>query len=158
MSILKNLFGKTQHQEQKNSSSQSSGYKIIYEQQFVQSHSFKGYKRFNVSYYGYEPAEKGLAKFRQSGSDLDGAEIILQFVKRGQFNFVDVQINNFLVGSVTMWSDDDVLTFFRKQFCTGKVTKAHIKIEYETILSEDKKGKLIQNEREKIYLFLKSEN
>lgn len=141
MSVFKKLLGKSSHQEEKKSSTNLNKDKVICEQKYSQSHTFKGYKRFNVSYYGYEPAEKGLARFKESGQKLEGADIILKFVKRGQFHFVDVQVNDCLIGSVTMWNDDDgVMEYFKNKFCTGKVTKAHIRFDSE-----------------KIYLFLKSE-
>ena len=158
MSMFKKLFGKPSQHDTKKSSVNLNDNKVIYEQKYSQSHSFRGYKRFIVSYYGYEPAEKGLARFKESGQNLEGADIVLKFVKRGQSNFVDVQVNNYLIGSITMWNDDDaVLDYFKNVFCSGKVTKAHIRIESETIMTTDKRGRKIQDESDRIYLFLKSE-
>lgn len=140
MSLIKKLLNTTSHK--KNDSVNQITEKVIYEQKYSQSHSFKGYKRFNVSYYGYEPAEQGLERFKASGQKLEGADIVLKFVKRGQFNFVDVLINDCLVGSITMWNDDDgVLDYFKKKFCSGKVTKAHIRFDGE-----------------RVYLFLRSDD
>lgn len=123
---------------------------VFYEQHFTQSHSFKGYKRFHVSYYGYKPAEDGLAQFRKAGLDLEGADILLRGVRRDEFQFVEVIINGYLVGSVTMWTEDEKTQFIKNNLFTGKVEKAHIRIDYENVGG----GNKIQK-REKIFLFLK---
>ena len=87
MGLLKKLFSGSEKKQ--------AAEDVFYEQHFTQSHSFKGYKRFNVSYYGYKPAEDGFAAFKNDGLQLDSADILLQGVTRGQFQFVDVIVNGY---------------------------------------------------------------
>lgn len=123
---------------------------VIFEQHFTQSRSFKGCKRFNVSYYGYQAAAKGLAAFKAAGSDLTDADILLRGIRRSDYEFVDVIVNGFLLGSVTVWGDDASADFLHNILFAGKVEKAHIKIDFETIITDT-----ASMQREKIYLFLK---
>lgn len=128
--------------------------KTLYEQSFVQSHSFKGYKRFRVSYYGYSPAEEGLAKFRKAGMDLENAEILLRLTKRNDTVFLDVIVNGCFIGNVPFWNKNDPnLAYIKKTLLKGSIEKAHIRIDYENIVT---KKEVI--DREKIFLFLKEKN
>ena len=127
---------------------------VFFEQRFTQSHTFRGYKRFHVTYYGYGPAESGLAAFRETGMDLEGAEIILRGVERNDYKFIDVIVNGFFIGSIPFWSldnDSEASDFIKKGLLKGKVEKAHIRIESENIISSDG-----VTAREKISIFLKA--
>lgn len=158
MALLDKLFGGSTKSNKKPDLKKSQE-SIIYEQAYTQSKSFKGYKRFGVSYYGYEPAENGLARFKKSGQNLEGADIKLKFVKRQDGHFVDVLINDYLVGSVIFWDkSDEGYLFFKNKFCNGKVSHAHIRFDTETVVGIDKKGKSVQVDRDKIFLFLKVED
>lgn len=118
----------------------------------------KGIRDSMFPIMGYEPAEKGLARFRRTGHNLEDADIHLQYIKRDEFYFLEIRVNGNHIGSVTTWGDEDRKELFKKYFCTGKVTKAHIRIDAETVFSKNRLGKVVANEREKIYLFLKLED
>lgn len=102
------------------------------EYKFTQSSNFRGFKRFHVSYYGYEPAEKGLKRLMKRGPDLTGAEIVLKPVRREDCDFLDVIVNGNLIGSVTFWTPDPKKdAFINNYLYKGKVDKAHVRIEVD---------------------------
>ncbi|MCQ2563906.1 MAG: hypothetical protein MJ128_05410 [Mogibacterium sp.] len=151
MGILKEMFNPQKSQKKDMPKKENTSENTFFEQSFIQSHTFKGYKRFQVSYYGYAPAEKGVATFRKYDLDLEGAEVRLKGVKRSGYLFLDVFVHGFFLGSVTFWgSDDNNLAFMNQYLFKGLVEKAHIRIDYETIITSEGSVK-----REKIYLFLK---
>lgn len=129
---------------------------VLFQQGFTQSKSFRGHKRFNVSYYGYKLAEDGIAQFRKSGSNLDGADILLRKCAYDHGWYVEVIVNGCLLGSVFDHTcNDEQMSVLEKLF-RGQVESAHVHIEYETIFFTNKKGKVESTEREKIFLFLKA--
>lgn len=124
---------------------------------FTQSQRFNGYKRFRVSYYGYEPAEEGLKQFHRLGSSLDGAEILLNPASRGSFQMIDVFVNGFFIGSVFFGNDDDDATeFIENKLLRGLVTDAHVRFEIQTVIGKGKFGRAVTEERDRIHLFLKA--
>ncbi len=124
---------------------------------FTQSDRFNGYKRFRVSYYGYEPAEEGLKQFHRLGSILDDAEILLNPTARGDFQMIEVFVNGFRIGSVFFGNeDDDVTDFIENKLLCGLVTGAHIRFETQTVIGKGRFGQTITEERDRIYLFLKA--
>ena len=117
MGFLRNLINNDQAQPQE----------ITY--RFIQSANFRGYKRFHVSYYGYAPAEHGLADWTASGARLDGAEIVLQSAHRDEYEFIDVFVDGYFIGSVPFWDDDpQKRSFADTYFYSGRVDGAHIMV------------------------------
>lgn len=127
--------------------------KALFEQRFIQSKTFRGHKRFYVSYYGYQPAEQGVARLRRSGNNLDGAEILLK--KSDKEPRLEVYVNGNLIGSVPEYSLDEAQRKVMNSLYNGRVNSAHVHIEYENVYSVDKKGKAGFTERERFLLFLK---
>ena len=116
----------------------------VFEQSFTQSKSFRGHRRFYVSYYGYKEAEKGLAQLRRSGSDLRDAKIQLRKILFDDTWAIQVYVNDFLVGSVFETSCNEGQLEILNDLSNGLVNSAHVRIEDDI-------------EREQVYLFLKSE-
>lgn len=130
--------------------------KILYQQEFVQSSSFKGHKRFNISYYGYPPAEEGVLQFRSANVDMSNAKILLKKVRTDDYTFIHVIVNGFFIGSVSLLScNAEQKDLLNNKLVNGLVNSAHVRVEYETIVGKNEKGKIVTEEREKFYLFLK---
>lgn len=124
---------------------------------FTQSKRFNGYKRFRVSYYGYEPAEEGLKQFHRLGSILDNAEILLNPADYGGSRMIEVYVNGFRIGTVFFGNDDnDAADFIENKLLHGLVTDAHIRFETQTVIGRGKFGRTTTEERDRIYLFLKA--
>ena len=133
--------------------------KALFEQHFTQAKSFRGFKRFRVSYRGYEPVKASFEKFRKKGMDLDGADIHLKQRFAGDFNeyeFVDVAVNGYQIGSVLFWDcSEEQASFLKNILYAGKVDKACIRIEPNgVVVGYNKKGKRVEDEDFKISLFL----
>lgn len=128
-----------------------------YEQAFTQSKAFRGHKKFHISYYRYKPAEDGIKAWRASGSIVDGAEILLsKIIYMGDW-FIEVRVNGFLIGSVMRGYCSEEQLQYLSALEQGHIVSAHVRVEYENIVSKNRVGKLVTNEREKFSLFLKAD-
>lgn len=124
---------------------------------FIQSPRFDGYKRFRVSYRGYEPAEDGLKQFHRIGAPLDDAEILLNPVSRGGYQLIEVFVNGFRIGSVFYMDDRESARFIGDKLLAGLVTDAHVKFEVQTSIGKGKFGLNTTKEEDVIYLFLRAD-
>ena len=132
--------------------------KVLFQQEFDQSKSFRGHKRFNVSYYGYKPAEEGVLQFRNANVDMDNAKILLRKVRvDGKYTFLYVIVDGFFLGSVSsMYCNEEQRDFLKNKLYKGLVDSAHVRVEFEPVIEKDEMGKIVTVQREKIYLFLKA--
>lgn len=128
---------------------------VVFEQGFEQSERFKGYKRFHVSYYGYAPAENGLAAFKKTHIDYSVSEIKLRAVSRQPGIFIEVFADGFLLGSIPPWScKGEQADFIKNQLLCKRVDSAHIRFNRNNYVLKAKGDALIPEERVQIALYL----
>lgn len=90
------------------------------ERVYIQSDSFRGFKRTKLTAYGYNPALDGIKAL--TGKDLKGAEITTIFVEKPKAPYLLIMVGNHHVG--TLFDNFSGLDLFRN----GSVKAVHLDI------------------------------
>lgn len=75
--------------------------RVVSSHEYIQSNTYRGYKRQKLSSYGYQPALEGISAL--SGLDLTGANIRLDYIN-DEYKCVQVYVGPHLAGTIWDYS------------------------------------------------------
>ena len=136
---------------------------------FECSKGFRGYKRYRLTTYGYEPIQRGIDALKIPNPkyqvdpevdkyifDLVGKQVEIRLLLNND-STMPVFVNGNQIG--TYFANSDEEKQLMHDFANGKIESVHVRIEWapQNIISTNKKGKLEVNveERYKSFLFVK---
>lgn len=136
---------------------------------FECSKGFRGYKRYRLTTYGYEPTKRGIDALKIPNPkynvdpevdkyifDLVGKQVEIRLLLNDDA-IMPVLVNGNQIGTYFAYTDEEKQ--LPHDFANGRIESVHVRIEWnpQNIISTNKKGKLEVNveERYKSYLFVK---
>ena len=86
---------------------------VVYRREFLQSSSFRGFKRIKLSYSGVPSYDQTISFFRSKGFDFNRCSVIVECVGvERDYNYVNVYVDGKMIGRVGAASNhiDDLST------------------------------------------------
>lgn len=133
---------------------------------FMQAGSFRGFKRFRLTNYGYEPAQIGLRKLRIENPEYNGDDSVPKYIFDFKNKLITIREIEFEVPAIAVFVDgnqigslfsttDEEKNMINKLFSDG-ISSAYAKVEYKigAIAYTDKKDNLAFAPTEKYMTYL----
>ena len=101
---------------------------VLFRKQFVQSSSFRGFRRIKLSASHVDNYDQTLSYFRERDFDFKGSEILLECIKiesgSDVFYRINVYVDGRMIGRVSEASDESISMLTDYEY-----DKAHVKVE-----------------------------
>lgn len=79
---------------------------VVYRREFLQSSSFRGFKRIKLSYSGVPSYDQTIGYFRKNGFDFKDNSVIVECINVDrEYNYVNVYVDGRMIGCVGAASD-----------------------------------------------------